>query len=341
MHQRDNTPLISILMPVFNAEETLVQTLKSILLQSFKDWELILVDDGSTDTSVKIAEDLFKSDSRLKLLQPGKVGLVAALQIGHAACNGEFIARMDADDEMHPSRLALQYERLSKEPKLDLVSSRITSFSEDASGLGKGFQLYDEWLNGLMSHDDIVRDIFIESPFSHPSVMIRKSSLDSIGGYQDHGWPEDYDLWLRAFRAEWHFAKINQELLRWRDTPHRTSRIDSRYGQDQFTACKAHYLFPSFHKDKECLIWGAGKLGKRFAYHLAQRGITIRAFVDVDPKKIGRNIGAIPTLSYQELQPSSETLVLGAVGNRGARSQIRKFLIKRGFVEGQNFIMVA
>jgi hypothetical protein len=108
--------------------------------------------------------------------------------------------------------------------------------------LREGQRIYLEWLNSLLEDGDIHREMFVESPLPHPSVIIRKAWLDQVGGYQDRGWPEDYDLWMRLYLAGAQFAKLPEVLLDWRDDPQRLTRTDSRYSLENFLRLKAYYL---------------------------------------------------------------------------------------------------
>src|SRR3990172_3586333 len=104
------------------------------------------------------------------------------------------------------------------------------------------FRLYLDWLNSLVSDADIRREIFVESPLAHPSVVFLRRWVEQVGGYQDHGWPEDYDLWLRLYLAGANFAKVPEVLLYWRESPERLTRRDGRYALENFLRAKAHYL---------------------------------------------------------------------------------------------------
>jgi hypothetical protein len=128
--------------------------------------------------------------------------------------------------------------------------------------------IYIEWQNGLRGAD-IRREMFVESPFPHPSVMVRKEWVESVGGYQEHGWPEDYDLWLRLYLAGAHFGKVPQVLLEWREAPERLTRTDSRYSLENFLRLKAWALKNGPLQGREAVfIWGAGMMGRRLGKQL-------------------------------------------------------------------------
>ncbi|HAY84049.1 MAG TPA: glycosyl transferase, partial [Chloroflexi bacterium] len=280
-------PKITVVMPCYNREDTLEETLESIAAQSLDDFEVVAVDDGSTDGTASILSRWQAKDPRFRFLPVPHAGIIPALNAGLAAARADLIARMDADDRMYPTRLEKQVAYLEAHPGVALVSSHVAGFP--AGKLRQGFQHYINWLNSLEAHEDICREIFVESPLCHPTVVFRKQLVLDLGGYQERGWPEDYDLWLRMAAAGCRFAKLPEVLLDWREHPDRLTRIDSRYSLENFIRAKAHYLTigPLANRDA-VFIWGAGMHGRRLSKHLLRAGVPLKAFVDIDPKKIGR-----------------------------------------------------
>lgn len=338
------TPTISILLPVRDAGVFLKSCLRSIERQTLRDFEVVAVDDGSRDDSGEMLRAQARSDRRYRVIPGPASGLVAALNVGLEHCRGELVARLDADDAMTPQRLELQAEAFQREMTLDVVSCRVRSIPR--ARLGKGFSLYDSWLNSLLTHDDILRERFVESPVAHPSVMARRSALEGVGGYRDMGWAEDYDLWLRLLANGAHFTKVDRVLYLWRDHPGRLTRTDDRYSVKRFLACKAYHLVAGpLSSADQVLIWGAGQTGRRLAKALRERGVTPAAFVDIDAKKVGRRPGGVPVHGVDDLlrlvRRRSRSVVLVAVARRGARDLIRPRLARRGLVEGRDYWCVA
>ena len=337
-------PKVSILMPCFNAVETLEETCESIQVQSYDDFEVIAVNDGSTDATPDILTRWATKDARFKPLHLKHSGIITALNMGIKACRGEYIARMDADDLMRPERLEKQGVYLDDHPEVALVSSLVEGFPKQQ--LREGFRIYIEWLNTLRSHEDICREVFVESPICHPSVMLRQQVLLDMKGYQECGWPEDYDLWLRMYLAGHRFAKLPEVLLEWREHPQRLTRTDSRYSVENFIRAKAHYLPRGPLKDRDAIIlWGAGMMGRRTSKHLIREGVPLVAFIDIDPKKIGRTLRGLPIISPDELlawwKRYKRPALLAAVGARGARQLIRERLTDFKLVEGEDWWGVA
>ena len=137
---------------------------------------------------------------------------------------------------------------------------------------------------------------------ANPSVMVRSTWFEKMGGYQENGWPEDYDLWLRMYLAGAVFAKVPEVLLSWRDHPDRITRTDSRYSVTNFLRAKAHYLARGPLLDRDAvIIWGAGMMGRRLGKQLENQAVTLAAFVDIDPKKIGRTRRGKPIIPPEDL----------------------------------------
>lgn len=324
-------------MPCYNAAETLPETLASIAAQTYGDYELLAMDDGSTDATAELLTAAARKDGRIRYERLARGGIIPAMNAGLARAGGSFIARMDADDVMCPERLAVQRAWFEQHPETDILASRIEALGE----VREGFAIYLAWLNGLQSEEDILRERFVESPLAHPSVMLRRAAYERLGGYAEHGWPEDYDLWLRAAEVGLRFGKTPETLLAWRDHPTRATRTDSRYSVENFLRAKAHYLRRGPLAGRPAILWGAGMMGRRLSKHLLREGADLRAFVDVDEKKIGRTRRGLPILAPEALPEwlAGETppLVLTAVAARGARVLIRERLNGMGLVEGRDW----
>ena len=332
-------PSVSILMPVRNEERYLPAALESIRRQTLQDWELVAVDDGSTDSTPAILQAASSSDPRVRVLRTKKRGLVPALNAGLDACRSHLVARMDADDISHPRRFELQHSLLSGNPAIGLAASAFRHFPRTTIRLG--MLAYEKWQNSLTNHDVILRDLFVESPFVHPSVMYRRDVVTAAGGYRDMGWAEDYDLWLRLAADGVSFARLPLPLLFWRDRPERATRTMPQYTAAAFRACKTHHLKQGFLNGvREVVLAGAGLEGRAWSRALLDEGIRVASWIDVDPKKIGRTLhGAMVTDARHCVKPG-ERRILATVGTRGAREQIRKWAGRAGLVEGKDFLCV-
>ena len=333
------SPFFSVLLPYKDAEETLQEAIDSIIEQSFSDWELILINDHSEDSSLEQAHQAASRDSRIRLLNASERGIVSALNEGLRIARGPWIARMDADDRSHPERLKRSWEAIQSHPGIPVFSCLVKCFPESTAGMAH----YMDWLNGVQSPDDFRKNLFVESPIAHPSAIVKTEQLREVGGYRDGDFPEDYDLWLRQHRCGARFFKIPEVLFYWRESPDRLSRTDTRYRLEAFRSIKAEHLRAMYLANNPAVqIWGAGPDGKAWAKCLEGMGVEVRRFFDIDPKKIGGRIqGKIPVLHWKELQSwKADCLTLGAVGAKGAREKIRQGLPGLGIEEGEGFIFV-
>ncbi|OGF55346.1 MAG: hypothetical protein A2Z21_07745 [Candidatus Fraserbacteria bacterium RBG_16_55_9] len=211
---------MSVVLPAFNEEGYIRRSVDSILSQTFPDFELILLDDGSTDDTWKIMQSY--QDSRIRMIQLGRVGFTKALNYGLRISRGDYIARMDADDESLPKRLERQVEFLDSQPTVSIVGT--TYYRHD--GLRN-----ERYVRCFPQHDqDIRRALGLYIPICHGSVMFRKVVIEKVGGYNESlSDLEDLELWLRA-APHFRFANLGPPPLHvyWFDPKH--SYFQSMHG---------------------------------------------------------------------------------------------------------------
>jgi glycosyltransferase involved in cell wall biosynthesis len=320
------------------------EALDSLACQTLRDIEVIAVDDGSVDATAAILQARAELDRRFHVITQPHTGLVEALNRGLRACQSPYIARMDSDDLCHPERLERQLAYLASHSEISVLGCKVAGFPP--ASVRQGYKLYIDWLNSLTTDVDIRREMFVESPLAHPSVVYRKDWVLRVGGYQDRGWPEDYDLWLRLYLAGARFAKVPEILLEWREHPARLTRTDGRYSVENFLRAKAYYLMQGPLSGREAVfIWGAGMMGRRLGKQLQRLDAPLTAFVDIDPRKIGSTRRGLPILSPPDLlrrwPNCSRPVLLVAVGTRGARPLIRQRLLESGLTEGEDWWFAA
>jgi len=333
-------PRLSVLLPCRDAAEHLAQAVRSLKLQTFHDFEVVAVNDGSRDGTGDTLERWAASDDRVRVLHLERVGLAEALQEGARRCRGELLARADADDIAHPRRFAEQIEFLSAHPEISAIGTRVRYFPHEQ--VGWGARRYQAWLNGLSDPESVARDIFVECPIAHPTLMVRRSAFEKAGGYRVNGWPEDYDLILRLHLAGARLGNVPRVLHFWREGNHRASRTDPRYAPEAFRGCKIHYLRQSYLQGHDAVnIWGAGRVGKDFARALIDEGVEIHGFFDIDPRKIGQQIHGAPVWNARDVTRHRARFLLVAVGAAGARQLIREQLDRAGFNEPHDYCCAA
>lgn len=208
MKKTDNSPKVSLLMPVYNGAPYLKETLDSVLRQTFTDFELIIINDGSTDDTKTIIEAYSTRDSRIVAVHQDNIGLVNSLNKGLAIARSNLIARIDGDDPSFETRLDEQYQLFMNDKSLVLA--------------GGGFEIIDEngyfieTIHPAIDDRDLRRTLMLRNPFGHAGVMFRKDAALQTGGYSsDFGPTEDYDLWIRLSKLGT-LAAIPNPIYRYR-----------------------------------------------------------------------------------------------------------------------------
>jgi glycosyltransferase involved in cell wall biosynthesis len=182
--------LVSVVMPAYNAERYLEKSIESILNQSLRDFEFIIIDDGSTDHTSKILDYYAARDSRIRVIHQKNSGVTDSLNTGISLASSKYIARMDADDISHPLRLYTEYEFLESNPDYVLVGTDFSIIDIHDNTLSKVRRANDDTGLRALMH--------LNSPFAHGSVMFRNDAFNKAGGYRrESGSAEDYDLWYR------------------------------------------------------------------------------------------------------------------------------------------------
>jgi len=316
---------ISVLLPVRNAAPYLGDALASLWRQTWPEFEVIAVDDGSTDGSGEALERAALRERRLRLLRQEPQGLPAALNTALASSQGELIARMDADDLAHPERLFRQREFLRSDPNVSVVGCRVGLLPRGFRGAG--MRRWVEWHNRLSSHDAMVREVLVDSPLAHGTAMIRRSALERVGGWEDRGWPEDVDLWLRLIAAGARFAKVPRVLYAWRQHATSATRSDPRYSQAAFDAMRLDALERGLLRgDRAPTLIGVGDSLERW------RRLLVHAGHRPSVRAMGR-----PSMATHSFEPP---LVL-VFGSPPARRRWRVALRSRGWNESTDFAFVA
>lgn len=226
-------PIISVVMPIYNSQTYLSESIESVLSQKFQNFEFIIIDDGSTDNGTDIIKSY--NDSRIKLYCKTH-NYIKSLNWGISVSQGEYIARMDADDIMMPHRLEMQYRYMESNPDIDICGSWAETF---------GNSVYI--IKSLTDHNDIFSSLLFNNPMVHPTVMMRKKSLEKISIYpnlykQRFIYAEDYKLWVDFAVKGLKFSNIPDILLKYRfSETQNTSKYSTRMSQTT-NLIQAQYL---------------------------------------------------------------------------------------------------
>lgn len=332
------SPEISVILPFYNAEITLKAAAESILNQRFENFELLLVDNNSTDKSACIAQRLAQKDSRIKLLHEANKGVSNAMNCGLKKAKGNFIARMDADDISLPERLEKQVQFLEEHPEIDFVGSEVKYVAHNKNTAG--FQRFVNWVNSFHSPEEIKLNRFVEIPIVNPTILFRRALFEEHGGCFNGDFPEDYEMQLRYLQAGAKMAKLPLQLLEWHDYSTRLTRTDKRYSTESFFKTKAKYFkrwsekHNRFHPN--IWVWGAGRKTRQRAKLFEDEGLVVKGYIDiVETKNSQKNI-----LHYTEIPKPGEMFVVSMVTKLGARELIKDFLQKANYKEAVDFILM-
>jgi GT2 family glycosyltransferase len=216
-------PLVSVVMVVCNVERFLAEAIESILGQTYRDFEFIIVDFGSTDRSKEIVSSYAANDERVRLHEIPHCGLAEARNAGGFLAQGKYVAIMDADDVSLPHRLQSEVEFLEKNPQVGVLGGAVVWIDAAGKLLGDSALPTGVTLDRPLSNQDLQQALLKDCPIWQPSVMMRKDAFTRVGGYRAPFAPtEDYDLWLRV-SEHCELANLKEVILHYRIHPHQVS----------------------------------------------------------------------------------------------------------------------
>ncbi|MBR9846633.1 MAG: glycosyltransferase [Algicola sp.] len=316
-------PLISILTPFKNTSEFLPECLNSILQQTYEHWELLIVDDHSTDHSYAIVNEFAQKDPRIKLFKNSGSGIINALRLSFEECSGTYITRMDSDDIMHPKKLEFMLNDLQKHGRKHIALGLVKYFSE--TGIGDGYAKYESWLNDLTSKGNNYNEIYKECVIPSPCWMIHKEDLKACKAFYPNRYPEDYDLTFRFYKNNIKCIPCNKILHYWRDYSTRASRTDSNYAENHFLELKLFYFLKlNYNDSRPLVIWGAGQKGKTIAKLLQKNNISFIWICD-NPKKIGKHIYDVELHNFEYLKSLQNPQSIITVANSKEQKVIKSY----------------
>ncbi|MDX1332242.1 MAG: glycosyltransferase, partial [Robiginitalea sp.] len=321
-------PLLSLLMPFKNTAEFLPQCLESVCQQDYEHWELIAVDDHSSDPGRDLIQQWAAKDSRIRVLPNRGAGIIPALRTALSHSRGELVSRMDSDDKMAQGRLRDMAGQLQQHGKGHIALGLVRYFSH--RGISDGYARYERWLNGLTRRGLNFEELYKECVIPSPCWMVFREDLETCGAFRPNRYPEDYDLCFRFYEAGLKCLPSSRILHYWRDYDHRTSRTSDHYAQNYFLDIKLHYFLKlDRDPDRPLVVWGAGNKGKTIAKKLKAGGHLFRWLCD-NPRKIGKKIYGIPMEHYSALRDLPKAQSIITVANEAAQDAIRAYLTGRG-----------
>jgi len=322
-------------MPVKNAMPFLPECLNSIINQTEANWQLIAVNDHSTDESWNCLDAYQKKEQRIKIFNNNGAGIIDALHLAYENCNGQFITRMDADDIMAGNKIELLKKELIKAGEGNVAAGLVKYFSHQK--LGIGYQKYAGWLNQLTKTNSNFNEIYKECVIPSPCWMLHRKDLEKCNAFNPNRYPEDYDLCFRFYANQLQvigfYANqlqvigVDKILHYWRDYSTRTSRTDANYSDNRFLQLKLDYFLKlDYSANKQLIIWGAGDKGKWLARKLIQQSISFSWHCN-NPKKIGHVIYGKTLKSTVDITHKNIQIIV-AVAQRNAGKSITGFMQK-------------
>lgn len=282
-------PLVSVIMAAKDTEPYLPDCLDSILGQTYPNWELIAINDHSSDKTPEILEAYSKKDSRIRVVHSERHKLIPALKEGYRQVKGTLINRMDSDDMMPADKLGVLVNEWLKYGKGHVIGGGTEHFV-DVGEVGGGFRRYEEWLNEVARTSTHYEQIYRECVIPSHSWIIHKEDFDSVGGFEPEVYPEDYDLCFRFYREGLKVIGIDKVLHHWRDRSDRISRTWEEYKDNRYFDLKLRYFYEiDRDKNRPLVLWGAGKNGKDMAKLLQLRNDQFHWVCD-NERKIGKEI---------------------------------------------------
>ena len=331
----ENT-LVSILMPVFNEEKHLPTCLDSILRQTCQNWELLAVDDASTDNSLALLREYMDMDPRIRVFQSDEKGIIPALRVAVKAAKGAFITRMDADDYMAPNKLeALRDPLLKKGP--GFLSTALVEYFSDEFDLGNGYRRYAEWLNSVIREERNWEELYKECTIPSPCWMCYRQDFIRAGAHDPATNPEDYDLAFRFRKIGLTITAVPEILHYWRDHNRRSSRnLESHANQEYFRLKVPRFLEIDRDPERPLTLWGAGRKGKEIARRLLDHHEPFLWCCE-NPSKWGHNIYGVIMQSPEIFRQFPTAQFLLAVSAPDEQPAIHQQLLEKGLSPGKDF----
>ncbi len=273
-------------MPFKNPGNYFIPCVESILNQSYKNWELIAVNDHSDDGSFQLAQSCANKHTKITVIDSKGDGIIQALRCGYEYSKGDYIHRMDSDDIMPRQKLEKMMEAIS--PK-SLVTGLVDYFSDDFD-LGDGYKKYTTWINQSMKSGDLWKDIYKECPVPSSAWLLHRDDFESVGAFNSSLIPEDYEFSFRLYQSGIKIKIVPEVIHRWRDSTNRTSRMESQECPEKYVDLQVGYFLKiDRNKTIPLVLWGAGKKGKKIARVLLELGENFTWVTD-NPLKFGVNI---------------------------------------------------
>ncbi len=321
----EQTPYVSIVMAIKDTEPYLPDCLDSILNQTYQNWELIAVNDHSTDRTPEILAEYAQKDARIRVFHSDKPRLIPTLQEAQKHCRGTLINRMDSDDKMPDYKLQVLVEEWEKHGKGTVIAGGTEHFVDEGV-VGGGFLRYEKWLNQVAKNSTHYEEIYKECVIPSHCWIIHKDDFEAVGRFDPIVYPEDYDLCFRFYKHGLKIIGIDYILHYWRDRSNRISRTWEEYKDNRYFDLKIRYFYQIDRQtNRPLVLWGCGRNGKDMAKLLLQHETHFNWVCD-NPKKIGKDIYGQVLQHFDAIPSIQNPQILIVVASPDGQRDIAKML---------------
>lgn len=322
-------PLVSIVMAVKDTAPYLPDCLDSIIQQTYQNWELIAVNDHSSDETPAILKAYSEKDPRVRYFDSNRPKLIPTLQVGYANVRGELINRMDSDDKMPLDKLEVLVREWQKYGKGTVIAGGTEHFVEEGE-VGDGFLKYEQWLNEVARTSSHYQEIYKECVIPSHCWIIHKEDFDAVDAFNPLVYPEDYDLCFRFYRHGLKVVGIDKILHYWRDRSNRISRTWDEYKDNRYFDLKLRFFYElDRDRSRPLVLWGAGRNGKDMARLLQSYNDDFYWVCD-NERKIGKDIYGVRMEHYNAIPTLDNPQIIPVVSSPDGKTEILERLTQWG-----------
>ncbi|MFY0594335.1 MAG: glycosyltransferase family 2 protein [Roseivirga sp.] len=314
----------------------LVDCIESILNQSYQNWELIAINDHSSDSTPEILEQYAQKDSRIKVYHSDRKKLIPTLKYGYQFAQGELINRMDSDDKMPSDKIESLVNEWLKYGKGNIIAGGTEHFVDEGE-VGGGFLRYEAWLNEVARNSKHYQEIYQECVIPSHCWIIHKDDFDLVDAFNPEIYPEDYDLCFRFYKHCLKVIGIDKVLHFWRDRSNRISRTWEEYKDNRYFEMKLKYFYQiDRDQNRPLVLWGTGKNGKDMA-KLIQTYEENFHWVSDNERKVGVNIYGINTQHLNDISGMENPQIMIVVASPDGKKEIEHQLKSWGKIPVQDY----
>ncbi len=332
----EKQPLVSIVMAAKDTAPYIEECLDSILNQTYENWELIAVNDHSSDATPEILRAYAEKDVRIRFLNSDRPKLIPTLQVGYAEVKGELINRMDSDDRMPDYKIQVLVDEWMSYGKGHVIAGGTEHFVDEGV-VGDGFLKYERWLNEVARTSSHYQQIYKECAIPSHCWLMHKDDFDSVQAFDPIIYPEDYDLCFRMYAKGLTIIGIDKLLHHWRDRSDRISRTWEEYKDNRYFDMKLRFFYELDREKKRPLVlWGAGRNGKDMAKLIQSNNDQFHWVCD-NGRKIGKDIYGVIMEHFDAVPQLENPQIMIVVSSPDGKIEIQKDLDRWGKVPVKDY----